>query len=253
MIVHILILIGVVVSFLVCYWYGSRILGKSIEAFVERVDKEVLGVDINIGSMKVSLCSGRVEIEDISIQNPPGFEKENLLAASRMIVDVKVWQYVKQLCRGAAKQITIEEIALVDVLVNLETRGTSIDESNLGVLLANVQGDEEADSSTTSSDEETAATGDALNPKQEDDDSPEMDVLLEKVHVSNILVKVGQGMLGMTLAVADIIEDDFKKKHGKLKPIHIVRIVLRTLLKSVTYSFVGGASKVARRCCDLGN
>ena len=117
LIIGIVLLLAVIVGIGV-FLYNS--IDSIVEAAIEKHGSRVLGTQVSVGSVDISLKSGRGTIRDIEVANPDGFSSGEMFTLREATVDINV----KSLNRDP---ITIDEIRISapDVRVEMNERGGS--------------------------------------------------------------------------------------------------------------------------------
>ena len=113
-IVAIVILVLVLVISIALHLFAGKLLKIGVEAGASKA----LNVDVTLGSAGLSILAGRVELKDLAVDNPPGYEHEKLLKLKLGRIDVDVpslW----------SDTIKIEEIKFDGMDVVLEQKGIS--------------------------------------------------------------------------------------------------------------------------------
>lgn len=244
------------------YFWGARLVGKAIESFIETLDHCLLGVQINIESMSVSLMHGRLEIDGVKVDNPPEYKSEYLMKAERLVFDIDVWS----LLSSWGKLVIIQDLELRDIGVNMELEGVSFEDMLLAgaggfTLLTNnildvlhhmdeVAEEDKAvgavdavapEDATVSKDLEmaeiaTAVGGSAVTSREPLKGKGPVPkdltrVRLERVHMENIAGTLSlNSSVGLHLAMPNITLEDFSAQYGDLDPMDVVRVCLRALL-----------------------
>lgn len=201
----------------------GNFLGRLVEEAIEHFDKEIVGVDINFGSMDVNPRLGTVEVGNLTIHNPEGYWSEHFLHVESCLVDIDMQAYVTSF----GKQIIIEELVFKDVSVIWE-RGFSM--SNMMQIMNFLQKE-----------------GKAKPPKEQPKTKKEKPVL-KKVHIEAVSMKMASWALagcGATLVGADLIFDNFSEemKDGTLE---FLPLLVTTLIKSFLANIIGaeGAERI---------
>jgi hypothetical protein len=93
---------------------GLRLMRVAIIEAIEVLDEVVLGVDVELADLKISVWRGRVEVTQLVVDNPEGYNTDYLLDAQTIIVDVNM----KTLLCTLGRHLVVEEIALqgVDII-----------------------------------------------------------------------------------------------------------------------------------------
>lgn len=159
---------------------------------VNKVAPKVLGIDMHIDSVGISLFSGRVELNGFVVANPPdrGYKTEHAICLGHVVVDVDLRTVTKE-------KIVIEELTLRDI--NASYEGNFVD-SNLqdlvNLLTAKVQKEEEEVAEAEEARVETARTQQPSAPEsaepsgseQTETAEPKKEVLLQvdKIEFENV-------------------------------------------------------------------
>ena len=104
-----------------------------IKGVVENFGPEIAGVRFKLESISVSLFRGRVEIKNLYMYNPEGFNSEYAVKLGDVAMETEVMSWI-----GKKKGI-IREIRLRDVTVNYETPFPNVTDSNIQAILDNVK------------------------------------------------------------------------------------------------------------------
>merc|ERR1719421_1834238 len=75
---------------LLIYYFGAKLLGKTIETAITTFDSSFLGVEITFADLQISVGGGWILIKDGIVHNPPGrgFKSDYLLNVGEVKVDV---------------------------------------------------------------------------------------------------------------------------------------------------------------------
>jgi hypothetical protein len=120
----VVILIVVVVAAALVHFFGDRALKVGIETAATKV----LGVGVTVGDVSLSLLSGTLDLNNLVINNPDGYEHPNLLELGNAHVDIGVMSLL-------GDTVNIEDIKLDGITVVIEQKGFS---NNLNVVLASL-------------------------------------------------------------------------------------------------------------------
>jgi hypothetical protein len=118
------ILIVVVVAAALVHFLGDRALKVGIETAATKV----LGVGVTVGDISLSLLKGTLDLNNLMVSNPAGYEHPNLLELGNGHVDVGVMSLL-------GDTVNIEDIRLDGITVVIEQKGLS---NNLNVVLASL-------------------------------------------------------------------------------------------------------------------
>merc|ERR1719163_1582992 len=233
------------------YLWGSRFLGRVAASTIERIDQGLLGVDIDIEDTDVQLWFGRIDLLNVTVNNPEGFQSEYLLKAHRITIDLDVLALVCSL----GKRIVIEELTLDTIDAIIEYDGYVYGTSNVQKVLDFLEKDavKEDDPAAPAVAAAAAApataggapTGAAEAPKGTDA-APGPQVQLKKVAVLDIGLKASTklgavsgawmhsegGVAGVRASVADIEFENFTEEFGTKSTGEIVLFLLTVVCKS---------------------
>jgi len=109
------------------YLYNS--IDSIVETAITKYGSQILGTDVHVGSVDISLKSGRGTIRDIRVGNPDGFGSGNAFQLDELTLDVQVASLNKD-------PIVIEEIDITGPEANVVFNSKA--ESNLGTIKKNV-------------------------------------------------------------------------------------------------------------------
>jgi len=152
------ILIVVVAAAALVHFLGDRALKVGIETAATKV----LGVGVTVGDVSLSLLSGTLDLNNLVISNPDGYEHPNLLELGNGHVNVGVTSLLSD-------TVNIEDIRLDGVTVTIEQKGFS---NNLNVVLASLP------------------AGGAKEAKPEEEAAEDKKLQIANLEVSNVKVKV---------------------------------------------------------------
>lgn len=182
------ILIGMVVIVIViaaAIYYVLGNLDSIVESAIEKHGSEALKTSVDVGSVSIQLKEGAAQINDLTIDNPKGFDADYLffMGTTRVQLDVK---------RISAELIVIKEVLLDGPSVNYEL---SMKGSNVDALLKNLEsapsgGSAESSSADSSgpkliienfifSNGEVVATSNVMKEKS-------LETKLPKIHMTNL-------------------------------------------------------------------
>ena len=104
-----------------------------IKGVVENFGPEIAGVRFELEDISVSLFRGRVEIKNLYMYNPEGFNSEYAVKLGDVAMETEVMSWIGK------KKAIIREIRLRDVTVNYEAPFPKLTDSNLQAILDHVQ------------------------------------------------------------------------------------------------------------------
>lgn len=268
--------------FIICLLLSSaKMIGILVKVTIESLDQKLLGTDITIDSVAISLCRVYINIRKLEVQNPPfqGLQAEGdwvstcIMKMHSLILKVNVWRVIRTL--GKEVEVTRLEISGVEVNYEKPWRKTA----NVQMVLDHLHSPTEDGSAHQVKDvkkpdeketgkEETkpeAAVADT-HGAEEKKQKPYTTVIVKTLNISNIDANVmlggPMGLGGMiTLPLDDLPFPNFDKatEHMESKAMVAVvaKFILKTLLKTVI-SMVGmgmtpkslvNAGKTLSDCC----
>lgn len=136
--------------------FGNNVIRKTIET----VATNTLQVPVTLEKLKISPLAGAVELNDLVVANPEGYEHKNLLDAGKIKVNVN-------LASVTSDTIKIQDIIFDDIEVVVEQKGLT---NNLKQILKTIEKQEK---------EET-----------EEPEKPAKNLLINNLELNNIKVKV---------------------------------------------------------------
>jgi hypothetical protein len=235
------------------YLWGSRFLGRAASATIERIDQGLLGVDIDIEDTDVQLWFGRIDLLNVTVNNPPGFQGDYLLRAHRITIDLDMLALICSLGR----RIVIEELTLDTIDAIIEYDGYVYGTSNVQKVLDFIEksGDPPKDEAAPAAAAaaatpapEAAATAPAAETSgaSEVPKAPGPEVHVKKVGLLDIGLKASTklgavsgswmhsegGIAGVRASVADIEFEDFTDEFGAKSTGQIVMFLLQVVCKS---------------------
>jgi hypothetical protein len=198
----------------------KNLLGSIASKIFASYDSSVLGVETGIGSMKLSPMQGRMEIWNLTVDNPDGYHSPHLLQASRAKIEIDM----KKLLLSKGREIVVQEIVFEGVHVIYEK---ALSTSNLNDLLNRI-----------------------VKPRVEQQfNAEDLIISVRKVTVRDIELKLATVITGDVCAhfeVSDITYENFAEEIGESGRCltDIVSILIITFIKSVLTVLFG--KKVAK-------
>lgn len=155
----IIVLVFVILVVTLIHLFGDR----ALKAGIETAATKTLGVNVTIGDLSLSLLRGKLELRDLVIDNPPGYQHPELLNIGRAYIDVTVTSLLSD-------TVKIEEIRFEDITMVIEQKGLT---NNLKEVLNALPSGQTAPKSTT---DEPDTEGKKLH--------------VDNLEISNVAVKV---------------------------------------------------------------
>ena len=157
--ITIIVLVLVILVVTLIHLFGDR----ALKAGIETAATKTLGVNVTIGDLSLSLLRGKLELRDLVIDNPPGYQHPELLNIGRAYIDVTVTSLLSD-------TVKIEEIRFEDITMVIEQKGLT---NNLKEVLNALPSGQTAPKSTT---DEPDTEGKKLH--------------VDNLEISNVAVKV---------------------------------------------------------------
>eukprot|EP00747_Dinoflagellata_sp_TGD_P085456 gnl/TRDRNA2_/TRDRNA2_162893_c0_seq1.p1 gnl/TRDRNA2_/TRDRNA2_162893_c0~~gnl/TRDRNA2_/TRDRNA2_162893_c0_seq1.p1 ORF type:complete len:217 (-),score=51.35 gnl/TRDRNA2_/TRDRNA2_162893_c0_seq1:227-877(-) len=207
-----------------------------LKDYVEKVDRDFIGVDIHIGRVDLCLCYGRVLIHNLQVDNPKGYKSRYLLQSKEVVIDVDMLELM--LTKG--KHLVVEELKLegIDAIIEYDSviAGSFFGTSNLQTIL-NFMDNKDQD--------EQAAEAEKAE-KEEEEDEVDQNKKKEKRKYTVQLVQfldVGAKMAGkfggMRIACADTRFKHFSEQFGVHSVGQVIALLVKSMLKSIISNVAG--------------
>lgn len=226
---------------IILWCWGHRLLGRGTKLFLELVDKKFLSVDIHTDRILVFPFMGRVEIYDLSIDNLQDYSDKPLMTVQKILVDIEMWK----LMRSFGKNVLVEELNVTGLTLNVET---NINNSNVQELIDFITKKGTADPAEEDQASREVSRGSSremqkLMPDEEPGDNVQSGVIttLGEVHIRDIQAEVTETRTSMKFRahLEDIVHQDFSNEFRERKGKKIVRILLKSVLKSAVANTTG--------------
>lgn len=135
---------------------------KALKAGIETAGSKMLKVDVTLEDVSLSILSGSVELGNLIIANPEGYENKNLLEAGNIKVNIGLTSLMSD-------TIKIDDMIFDNITVVIEQKGFT---NNLQEILDSLpKADKDAE-------------------KTDDADKTEKNLLIKNLEMNNITVKV---------------------------------------------------------------
>lgn len=226
-----ILLCSVVACLLAIVFGGGPVVATLVKAAVEKLDRDVLGVDVTIESLEVSIYRGLVDIKGLVVANAQGYSADYLLKVDRALADVSILNLI----RSGLREIIVEKIIFSNVDVIWEKSGMT--QSNVKEILEHMAARRK----------KVGQSSEGSKPKAQDaakqtKKPSKRKVIVREVKFEDIGVKIASHILqgaGMRVAIADIDYPDFSADHGSYIGDDIAEILLMSLLKTVVENTAG--------------
>lgn len=156
----IVVLIVVIIALIAMF--GNRALKTGIET----AGSKTLNVDVTLEKISLSIFAGAVELNDLIIANPEGYQNPNLLEAGRVKVDV-------ELASLMSDTVNIEDMIFEDITIVVEQKGLT---NNLQEILDSMpKADEDAE---------------PVEKEPAEEEKPAKNLVIKNLELNDIQVKV---------------------------------------------------------------
>ncbi|MFP4351629.1 MAG: hypothetical protein ACLFRP_08000 [Puniceicoccaceae bacterium] len=108
-------------------WFLEKGLNPVIQKAIPSAE-EKLGVNIAVGNASVSILTGSMALENVSLSNPEGFDRPEMFTLARSVQDIAIWPLI------ARREIRVEEVTIEDSNLTVVRNAEGL--INLKVLLA---------------------------------------------------------------------------------------------------------------------
>jgi len=196
------------------YKFGPQLLGLCFKGFIETVDKYLLGTDVHVQRMELSLIYGELHIAGVVVDNPPKFPVGPCIQLATCMQKFDVWTYIG----SGGRYARFPHVVLDGLQIHLHKR--KVEEGalayNIEVVLDNLDH--------------------AVDLNEMLKRGPEK-VFIHHLEIRNVTVPSHRtaeqaGHSWPTLVIPDIVFQDFDKETG----LHLTTEVLKFLWKIILES-----------------
>lgn len=198
-------------------------LGSAAKTVANAVVPGVTGTGFSIGSVGVNAYDGCLEVRDVNLENPEGYDERCALRLDFAKVSLDAQSLVTDV-------IHIREITVDGLFVSHVSKDGV---NNFDAISANLKKDD-APSSGKSADNGKS--------KSDDDGSPEKKFIIDRISVSNVKIKYGLVTIPvpMTIVITDIGKDS-----GGSSPLDALMEVLEQLFNAAVKAGVSAKEAVS--------
>jgi hypothetical protein len=129
---HKLVIVAIVLVIIIAgvavYLYNS--IDSIVQSAIERSGTEIMGTEVSVGSVHISLRSGRGTIRNVRVNNPEGFSGGDVVSLGEITIDLDVASLNRD-------PVVIQEIRVHTPVVNAEVDERLV--TNVGVIRSHVQ------------------------------------------------------------------------------------------------------------------
>ena len=176
------------------YWaYNYFDWHSQVRNMVHIYGSQVVGTDVNIGRIDISLKDGHGSVSNITVGNPNGYSKDLIINLGTVAVKVDTGSVLKVLKETAQKSgpkvktIVIDEVRVSKPEVTYELM--NLNRNNADDVLANIK-------------KNTASSGKKEEPKPADENAVQYNVAVKKVVIENGTATVAAGLLGVSKSLS---------------------------------------------------
>ena len=166
---------------------------SKVRQMVHIYGSQVVGTDVNIGRIDISLKDGRGSVSDITVGNPNGYSKDLIIDLGNVSVKVDVESVKKALMETAKKSgpkvktIVIDEVRVSKPEVTYELM--NLNRNNANDVMANIK-------------KNTSSSASKEDAKPADKDAVQYNVAVKKVVVEDGTATVAAGLLGVSKSLS---------------------------------------------------
>lgn len=213
---------------------GMIFLGSIVKTAVVKGGPLVMGVPITLEKATVRPWNGHATLRELVVGNPEGFKTPFLFRMGELTAELDLRSL-------ATDTLVIRKIHILGPEITYEA---SLKTSNIGQLLKNLEGENEAPE--TPSPEEPKASGSGKAEKKVVIE----DFLLEgaKVHLSATLA----GGKSLTVPLPTLHLTDLGKKSGGATATEVIREVCSAVFQSIGQAAAGAGALLAEGAQELG-
>ncbi len=155
----IIVLVLVILVVMLIHLFGDH----ALKAGVETAATKALGVNVTIGDLSLSLLRGKLELRDLVIDNPPGYQHPELLNFGKAHINVSVTSLLSD-------TVEIEQMTFEDITMVIEQKGLT---NNLNEVLDALPSGKAAPKETS-----------------EEPETEAKNLHIDDLEISNVVVKV---------------------------------------------------------------
>jgi len=231
------VMLAVALVIMALMMIGACVLRQAVQSGIEKPYdwKEVLGVDVELEGF-VSPFTGMVEVKNLLLRNPPGYEQPYLIMAQKLLIDIDMLKFTW----SGFKHICVDTLICDNVDITFEK---SLHQSNIKYILKRLADDVPSTPRTpdlpASVQFSPASPRTAKIPKTRSlekcvNTSP-MQMILHTVHLVNVTAKITsiQNRAATRVPLPDITCNDFNVEIGGTVFEDIVQSLVVFVLKTV--------------------
>ncbi|MGK0176478.1 MAG: hypothetical protein ACJAT5_000347 [Lentimonas sp.] len=223
------------IAALCTYFFGSKILSKSIKTGVETFGPKVTQTPVKLDEVKLSILSGNGQLSGLYVGNPEGFSSENIFSLGQIEIDIESGSLLSD-------QVVINKIYIKEPHIRYEK---SLKSSNLKELLKNI---EESTGSGATAETEGAPSEDVAT----DESAPGKDVFIKEFVIENPNVFLGVIGLGTTVPLPSIELTNISSSEEEIAATILKQVIAKLFenIKSASTNTAGSLSSATEEILD---
>lgn len=225
---------------------------SKVQELVHIYGSQVVGTDVNIGHIDISLKNGNGAVSNITVANPTGYGQNYIINLGNVAVSLDKDSVMKVISETAKKSgpkvktVVINEVRISKPEVTYELM--NLNRNNADDILANIK--------------QNTATSAKKEPKPENPDAPQYNVAIKKVVIEDGTATVAAGLLGVSKSLSlnlptITIKDLGTPKQGVSIEAGLARVfqeILKTTVNAVKNvdlsGLLGGVGDLATGAAD---
>ena len=216
-------------------------LGVIVKSAITTIGPKALGAPVTVGSVSINVFSGVVDIRDLFVGNPEGFQNDRALTVKQMRIDVQPSSFF-------GKKLVVEEFTLTGVDVYFEVSASKLS-NNLSQLNANIA---EFSGSAEKAEAEPEEGEQEAAPKEKEDLRLQVnDLNLTSIFVNVVASAPGLPVTNAPIPIVPIELDALGQDEEGITALKLTAVILNKLTLGVL-SAVGEAFPSMKDITDAG-
>lgn len=206
-------------------------LGSAAKSVANSVVPEMTGTGFSIGSVGVNAYDGCLEVRDVNLENPEGYDERCALRLDFAKVSLDAQSLVTDV-------IHIREITVDGLFVSHVSKDGV---NNFDAISANLKKDDAPSSGKSADDGKAKRAGDGKS-MSDDDGSPEKKFIIDRISISNVKIKYGFVTIPvpMTIVIKDVGKDS-----GGATPLQALMEILDQLFNAAVKAGVSAKNALS--------
>ena len=215
----VIIVVALVVS--AAMFFVFKNMDDLIKTAVETVGSDVTQVQVSLNRVKTDLSAGRIELHNLSIANPEGFDGHYLFDMKQVAIQVNPASVRESMSGGV---IVIDEILIEAANISAEMKGTA---TNIQQLQKNVK------ASTSSNAKQTSKKLPVTSTKAESE-AIDVRLMVAKFRFVDSQLQLSTDQWGnRTVNMPDIVMNNLGDRKTGLTPEQLANLVVERITKNV--------------------